>query len=154
MVLKEDKPSAVIIPCEKDDGSEGFLFQPISYLFAVESYFEKIRDKYIEWTQTAFSNGVEEYEKKFAASGYLFGFYWFNPEMRLGSSELNAIWRLSQDRNIVEATAKVIDDNGSHEIAIFHLSFSSPKDIDMILEAISKANIKSHTPQTIDSLFQ
>ena len=41
LVLKGDQPSAVIIPCEKDDGSEGFVYQPINYLFAVESYLKR-----------------------------------------------------------------------------------------------------------------
>lgn len=154
LVLKEDRPSSVIIPCEKDDGSEGYVLQPLNYLFAVETYLNEIREKYIEWTNIAIANGVEEHEKKFSASGYLYGFIWYNPERRHGSSELNATWKYSQDRNIVEATAKVVDVDGSYEIATFNLTFSCPKDIDMLLEAISDSNIKSHTPVTSDSLFE
>ena len=154
VVLKGDQPSAVIIPCEKDDGSEGFVYQPINYLFAVESYLKEIHEKYLEWTQTAIDNGVKEYEKKFGASGYLYGFLWYNPDRRYGSSELNAVWKYSQDMNIVEATAKVVDNNGSYEIANFNLTFSCSKDIDMLLESISDSNIKSHTPVTTDNLFR
>lgn len=153
MTLKNNNPSSIIIPCEKDDGSDAYILQPINYLFALEAYLAEIKGKYAEWTEVAVSNEVKEYEKELPASGYLYGFLWYNPEQRYGSSGLKATWKYSQDNNLMVATAKVVDNSGSSEIANFQISFSCVNDIDMLLDAISTSNIKAHTPSNTDSLF-
>ena len=153
LFLKNNKASSIIISCETDNGSKGYVIQPINYVFALESYLNEIKDKYIEWTQTAISNEIEEYEKKLPAYGYQYGFMWYNPVERRGSSEFNAVWKYSKDSNMVIVSAKVIDSLGSYETAIFNLQFSNPTDIEMMIDAISESNIKSHIPTSIDSLF-
>lgn len=156
LALDDDKPLAVIIPCQKEDDTYGFIVQPINYVFAIESYLNEIKEKYKEWTQTAISNGIEEYEKNFMASGYQYGFIWFNPEKRQGLSGLNAVWKYDKDKDInqIELHAKVVDTLGSCEITTFKLLFLSIEDIECILDAISQSNIKAHTPVTVDSLFK
>ena len=156
LALEDGKPWAVIIPCQKEDETYGFIVQPINYVFALESYLNEIKEKYNEWTQTAISNGIDEYEKKFMASGYQYGFIWFNPEKRQGISGLNAVWKYDKDKdiNLVELDAKVVDTLGSYEITTFKLRFLRVEDIDCILNAISQSNIKAHTPVTADSLFK
>lgn len=153
MFMKENKPSSIIISCDTEDGNTGYIIQPINYLFALDNYLKEIKEKYVEWVSIAKSNEIDEYEKKFSASGYQYGFMWYSPDKRQGSSELNAIWKHTKDSDLVVVSAKVIDTLGSYETAVFHIMFSSLKDIEMMLDAISNSNIKSHTPTSIDSLF-
>lgn len=154
MILADGKPKTIFFPCEKEDGSLAFIYQPIDYVFMLESYLTEICEKYIEWTKVAMANGVEEYEKELPSSGYPCGFYWQNPDPRYGASALKAVWKYGPDKNMMEVKAKVWDCNGSYENANFVLKLPCLLDINSLLEAISESNIKAHTPKSVDDLFK
>lgn len=154
MNIKDGKPTSIIIPCEREDESVGYILQPINFLFALVDYLNDMKQKYIEWTDVTIENGVQTYQKDLPSSGFPFGFLWYNPEERNGKSDVTASWYYSEDSNIIVASAKNVFDSNSYDKENFYLSFSSVEDIDNLLNAISKKNIKAPTPTTVDDLFK